>query len=663
MKWGMREKLLAGYVLVFLLIGGLGGGYAFIRAADAVRDEVDQHLKSTTESIQLLVRQTADQAVQSYLRSVAEKNRDIVQHYYNLYRTGRMSEEAAKHEASQVLLSQTIGLSGYVYVLSPEGKLLVHPEATTLGKDISEFPFVREQIRRKEGFLHYQWRNPSEMRPRLKALYMTWFEPWGWIISASTYRSEFASLVSMTALRSAVLSYRMGASGYPFILSGEGKVLVHPLREGGDVSAVSDGTGRSFVREMLERRDGRITYLWRNEGEDQLREKVVLFSYLPDYDWIVAMSVYTEEVYAPLKTMQMHALLGLGGSLVLLVLVGGAVVVGVTGPLRRLTAVIRAGAQGDLTARVIPEARDEVGELAGYYNLLIGRLENNTLRLEEVVESRTAELRKANAAYVAELEARTHTEAEARNRLDFLRALMDAIPSPVFYRDRNCNLLDCNDMYLRMVLGRERNEAVGQSLSAFSDVYSTEHRRLACTHDEALWQAGGGVRVLEMSMRCADGREHLFSVQKTLFHGPDGMPLGIIGVMSDITDMRAAEHARTLVRVVGEMATDGILVVDGGGTIVYANPVFANFVGMSRDDVTGRHMDALAPEAAPWSLGLALARIMAGAETWSGSVALATGAGGIMEAECTATAIGDGAGHQAYICLQFAMAGRVDSTT
>ena len=75
-----------------------------------------------------------------------------------------------------------------------------------LGVDLSRHGFIREQKQRKVGYIEYDWQNPSESSPRAKALYMTYFGPWNWIISARR-RSTPGTLIRSTsdaALRSKV---------------------------------------------------------------------------------------------------------------------------------------------------------------------------------------------------------------------------------------------------------------------------------------------------------------------------------------------------------------------------------------------------------------------------------------------------------------------------
>jgi signal transduction histidine kinase len=84
-------------------------------------------------------------------------------------------------------------------------------------------------IARKHGYIEYKWRNPGESELRPKALFMSYFEPWDWIINASSYRNEFSSLVDIDDFEKASWRFDFGKTGYAFIIDTKGTIIVlHP---------------------------------------------------------------------------------------------------------------------------------------------------------------------------------------------------------------------------------------------------------------------------------------------------------------------------------------------------------------------------------------------------------------------------------------------------
>jgi len=106
------------------------------------------------------VRTSVDVSIKNHLRAVAEKNIEIIQHFYDQQQKGLLSEPEAKERASEILLAQTIGDSGYIYCLDSAGNIPVHPQASLVGTNVSDFAFVKEQLALKKGYVEYEWKNP-----------------------------------------------------------------------------------------------------------------------------------------------------------------------------------------------------------------------------------------------------------------------------------------------------------------------------------------------------------------------------------------------------------------------------------------------------------------------------------------------------------------------
>ena len=99
-----------------------------------------------------------------------------------------------------------------------------------------------------------------------------------------------------------VKAVRFGETGYAYVLDGtpgksQGTLMVHPNKEGQNLLDAKDTTGRSIVREMLERKQGAMTYPWVNaeQNEQVVRNKVVAFDSFPDWNWVIVGGTNVEE--------------------------------------------------------------------------------------------------------------------------------------------------------------------------------------------------------------------------------------------------------------------------------------------------------------------------------------------------------------------------------
>jgi PAS domain S-box-containing protein len=397
----IQQKLLVGYSAVFILCIVLGSLVVYSVVRQTLETNIESELKNTTTTILNMVRTSAATSIKNHLRAVAEKNLDIATYFHGQALTGRMTEDEARELVAEIILSQPIGTTGYIYCLDSAGVIDVHPKQELIGANLSEYAFIREQTARKEGYLEYDWMNPGESHSRPKALYMTYFEPWDWIISVSSYREEFRELVNVDDFRESIFSLQFGQTGYSYIIDEQGNMVLHPQVSGNYLYA-KDRNGKEFVREICARKSGKITYSWENPGENEARDKLVIFNHIPEYHWIVASSSYLDEFYAPLTTMHRLILATVVMSFIIVLPLTLTISNSITTPLTELMNHFSSGAAGNYGVRMKRRSRDEIGRLANYFNQFMERLEaySNSLKSEIRERERAEEaIRESEAKY------------------------------------------------------------------------------------------------------------------------------------------------------------------------------------------------------------------------------------------------------------------------
>lgn len=136
----------------------------------------------------------------------------------------------------------------------------------------------------------------------------------------------------------------------------------------------------------------------------------------------------------------------------------------------------------------------------------------------------------------------------------FLQQLIDTIPSPIFYKDREGRYQGCNQAF-QQLLGVSREAVVGRRVEELAPAELAAHYR---RRDEELLRAGG-TQVYEEQVRAGDGTFHDVLFSKAVY-GPEGEPpAGLVGVMVDLSSSKAAEREirslnRELQRQAAELA-------------------------------------------------------------------------------------------------------------
>ena len=175
------------------------------------------------------------------------------------------------------------------------------------------------------------------------------------------------------------------------------------------------------------------------------------------------------------------------------------------------------------------------------------------------------------------------TEEELERHLHFTRALLDAIPSPVYFKDREGRI---------PVYNRAWDEIFGGAPGEGEDVHHERDRGLlerpsSTTYESVVREPGGGERQM------------LYS--KVSFVDQEGAIAGLIGVITDVTRYKEAESAletsEARFRVLTESSLDLISVLEEDGTIRYQSPALRTLMGYDPSETIGSNIfDKIHPD-------------------------------------------------------------------
>ena len=185
----------------------------------------------------------------------------------------------------------------------------------------------------------------------------------------------------------------------------------------------------------------------------------------------------------------------------------------------------------------------------------------------------------------AEMEQRVaERTAEVSRQLHFMEQLIEAIPGPVFYKDREGRYLGFNRHYLDLV-GKPRDAVIGGTVYNHAPTDLADRARAA---DEKLF-AHPGSQIYETQVQAASGERRDVMLQKATFANPDGSVGGLIGVMFDISERKRMEARLRQAATVFDSSAEGITVTAPDGSIIAVNRAFTEITGYSESEVLGRN--------------------------------------------------------------------------
>lgn len=419
--WTMKRKMILVFGgITFTLFITLGIILLFITNSQ-IKKNISHNLQNTTQMIKDDLTNIINTSVINYLKAIAEKNKEIAEYFYQQFKIGKITENEAKKRVEEIMLSQKIGQTGYIFCLNSKGTVQVHPK--NKGNNDSHLSFIKKIISQKKGYLEYQWKDIYGLTEVAKSLYMTYFDKWDWIISVSSYREELTHLIDPNIFKEKFLSIKIGETGYPYIIDYNGIGIIHPLFEGKNAIDFQDSNRKYFIKEIMEKKDGNILYYWKNPGETSSREKFAYFSSIPEIQWIIVISTYTEEFYGLLYKIRNAIFVAFLISLTIMIFVIFIYSKNISRPIIRIKGMLKdiSRGEGDLTKKIPVESKDELGEMAQFFNDFIDTQRNivSTLKQESAQLSFAAVDLASNseqtAAGVQEISASSHSVLQSVN--------------------------------------------------------------------------------------------------------------------------------------------------------------------------------------------------------------------------------------------------------
>ncbi|RPI78535.1 MAG: response regulator [Desulfobacteraceae bacterium] len=142
---------------------------------------------------------------------------------------------------------------------------------------------------------------------------------------------------------------------------------------------------------------------------------------------------------------------------------------------------------------------------------------------------------KAGSRIIALERSLRESNTRQKNHIQFIESLINTMPSPVFYKDKQGLYLGYNKACQEQILGVPAEALIGREWSKLKDDHLTEVAEVFDAEDEGLIK-NSGRKTYEARIKCMDGRKHEFLFHKATFSDVSGQAAGIVGVLLDLTE-------------------------------------------------------------------------------------------------------------------------------
>ncbi len=429
----MRARILAFVLLIMLVTTGTISYFVSSSIKNDLTDLLEQEAWNLIESVLMHVeieynsigfyRDAVQHERKQQVKTIVDLSIEVIRSYFDLYQSGEMSEEDARHHAMETLrrMRYDDGV-GYIWLNNLDDSMPtldmhpVFPELegteltdsryyTALGKQRHLLKaFVDIATNQGSGYVDYLWPKPLPggiTEDRQKLSYVTLFEPWEWVVGTGVYIDDIDAAAERRLnaakheLRDMLSRLNLGPNGYMFIFDGTGLVIAHPnLTDQSLDDIINTETGNSFFSDIagsVTTSDGIFSYNWNKPTKDLTDfsyEKITYTEYFEPLDWYVSASFYSDEIFEPVSVIRSRIFFITGLFVLVAVLLAVFLSKTLVAPLQRLAktaeSIVKNGLQ---TANVPVCGTNETQELGVTLSTMLDSLKEREQQLQGIAQT------------------------------------------------------------------------------------------------------------------------------------------------------------------------------------------------------------------------------------------------------------------------------------
>jgi len=228
-----------------------------------------------------------------------------------------------------------------------------------------------------------------------------------------------------------------------------------------------------------------------------------------------------------------------------------------------------------------------------------------------IVNKRVRNLQREQKKTIAELHL---AEEREKARSYMAQELLNAFPLPVFYLDQQGNYRGCNQAFERFS-GFRRKELRGKPGAEFP----VAGEFCVVNKEDLQLFIKGGMRTREIELKNNGGIQSFLELKVSVYNDPDCQPVGLVGVINDLTNHKLLARRAAQLGAVIEQASESMVITDLKGVIQYVNPAFEKVTGYLISEAIGKSSSFLKSGRQDESFYKELWETLNKGQVWSGT--------------------------------------------
>ena len=177
------------------------------------------------------------------------------------------------------------------------------------------------------------------------------------------------------------------------------------------------------------------------------------------------------------------------------------------------------------------------------------------------------------------------SEAEIKQKEQYLRLILDSIPQQVFWKDTNLVFKGCNKNWAKSAQIEQASDVIGKTdydlfpNQEIAQFYRNQDRRVMQSKQSEM-------NVIAPKQKPGeDGQTIWLDISRIPMLDEQDNVIGILGVLEDITERKKVDEKLRLTQFSVDKSRDYILLTNKKGQLIYANEAAATLLGYSQAEL------------------------------------------------------------------------------